>query len=194
MSIRESWKRIVDWHKRSVPKGKFRLAKAARKGQLTAFEAELGILLPADVRESYLLHDGTAGTWLLYFGEVMSLDGIKAMWQRYGSWQAENGYGLGADWQPDDIEGPIKPIWWSPLRIPITDNGGGDPVMIDLDPGKGGERGQIISFGHELGPAECLPPAAHWLDQIASELEAGQHRYNEIEGMVHPITWKAVTP
>lgn len=191
MSIRESWKRIVDWHKRSVPEGKFRLAKAVRKGQFAAFEAELGILLPADVRESYLLHDGTAGTWLLYFGEVMSLDGIKAMWRRYGDWQAENGYGLGADWQPDDIEGPIKPIWWSPLRIPITDNGGGDPVMIDLDPNKGGERGQIIKFNHEGGPIKVLAPNfAHWLDKIASELEAGQHRYNEIEGMVHPITWK----
>src|SRR5437763_501607 len=101
MSLRESWKRIADWHKGNTRRGKFRLAKGTSKRRLDDFEKSIGLYLPEDVRESYLLHNGTS--WLLYFGEVMPIEGIEAMWLRYGEWQRENDYGLGADWQPQDI-------------------------------------------------------------------------------------------
>jgi cell wall assembly regulator SMI1 len=139
------------------------------------------------VRESYLLHDGTAGTWLLYYGEVMPLTGVETMWRRYGDWQQENGYGLGEDWQTRTITGPIKPVWWSPLRVPLTNNGGGDPVMLDLDPGKGGIRGQVIKFSHEVGPTNVLAPSwSEWLGVIADELAAGKYVYLENEDTIAP--------
>src|SRR4051794_18921116 len=107
MTLRESWKRIADWHKRNTPQGRFRLAKRSSKQRFSDFEKALGLLLPDDVRESYLLHNGTLGTWLLYFGEVMSLDQIELMWRRNGEWQQEDGYGLGVGWEPQNIKGPI---------------------------------------------------------------------------------------
>lgn len=163
------------------------MAKGASKRRLDAFERALGLYLPADVRESFLLHNGTAGTWLLYHGEVMPLDGAAAMWRRYGEWQNENGYGLGEDWQTRAIIGPIKPIWWNPLRIPFTDGGGGNPVMIDLDPGKGGTRGQVIKFNHEVGPVDVLGRSwSEWVERIADELEAGKHVYQEEHDTVAP--------
>jgi hypothetical protein len=37
------------------------------------------------------------------------------------------------------LESPeIKPIWWNQLRLPLTDNGGGDPVTLDMDPAGAG--------------------------------------------------------
>jgi cell wall assembly regulator SMI1 len=185
MSLREVWKRIAAWHKENAPPKRFTLAKAASRRQFDAFERSLGLHLPDDIRESYLLHNGTG--WLLYFGEVMPLGAVEAMWRRYGEWQRENGFGLGADWQPRDIKGPIKPIWWSPLRVPLTDNGGGDPVMLDLDPGKGGPRGQIIKFNHEVGPINVLAGSwSEWLTGIANGLEAGKYVYIESEDTVAP--------
>jgi cell wall assembly regulator SMI1 len=126
------------------------------------------------VRESYLLHDGTSD--LLGFGEVMPLSRVEAMWRMYDQWQRENGYGLGPSWEPEEVEGPIKRVWWSPLRIPLTDIGGGDPVMVDLDPAEGGTRGQVIRFSHEVGPRKVLARNwAEWLRGIADELNAGRN-------------------
>jgi cell wall assembly regulator SMI1 len=174
MSVRESWKRIADWYDGSPRRGLIILSAGASEGQLKALEQAIGNHLPEDLRESYLLHNGTSD--LLGFGEVMPLNRVEAMWRMYADWQRENGYGLGPDWEPRDIEGPIKPIWWSPLRIPVTDNGGGDPVMIDLDPGEGGTRGQVIRFSHEVGPEKVMARSwAEWLSGIEDELEAGKY-------------------
>jgi cell wall assembly regulator SMI1 len=187
MSLDNNWKRIALWHKRNARRGKFQLARGASMRRLDALEKALGIYLPADVRESYLLHNGTAGTWLLYHGEVMPLGGVEAAWQRYGEWQQDNGYGFGEDWKTGAINGPIKPVWWNPLRIPVTDNGGGDPIMLDLDPGKGGTRGQVIKFNHEVGPVNVLASSwTEWLSVIADDLEAGKYVYLEEAETVAP--------
>jgi cell wall assembly regulator SMI1 len=185
MSVRASWKRITDWHDGNARRGRFPLARGAPPEQVDALERTIGARLPDDVRESYLLHNGTG--WLLTYGEVMPVEGVEAMWRRYDQWQRENGYGLGADWQPDQLSGPIKSIWWNRLRIPVTDNGGGDPVMIDLDPAEGGTRGQVIKFSHEVGPVRVLAPSwAEWLRGIADGLEAGKYVYIESEDTVAP--------
>jgi cell wall assembly regulator SMI1 len=174
MSVRESWKRIADWYDGSPRRGLIILEAGATEGQLEALERAIGSRLPDDVRESYLLHNGTSD--LLGVGEVMPLNRVEAMWQMYAAWQHENGYGLGPDWDPRDIEGPIKPIWWSALRIPVTHNGGGDSVMIDLDPAEGGTGGQVIWFSHEVGPEKVLARSwGEWLNGIAKELEVREY-------------------
>jgi cell wall assembly regulator SMI1 len=186
MDIQEVWQRILAWHQLNAPRGKFRLARGASAKRIASLERLIEQPLPNDLRESYQLHDGTAGTWLLFYGEVMPLDGIGRMWERYREWQ-KTGYGIGPDWKTHAIQGPIKPIWWSTLRIPITDNGGGDPVMIDLDPAKGGRRGQVIAYNHEIGPKQVLARSfAGWLEKIANALEAGEYVYIEEAGTVAP--------
>lgn len=186
MNIRESWKRIADWHRQNVSKDHFRLAKGVGKRRFDAFEKALGLLMPEDVRESYSLHNGS--TWLLNHGEVMSLEAIEVQWLQLNEWQQEDGYGIG--WTPTETVGPIKLIWWNPLRIPITDNGGGDPVTIDLDPGKGGHRGQVIKFNHEVGPVRVLAQGwSAWLQELADGLERGEYAYVESENMVAPVGW-----
>jgi cell wall assembly regulator SMI1 len=185
MSVRESWERIASWYDRNTRPGKFWRAPGASESQIDALEEALGSRLPEDVRESYRLHNGTS--WLLHYGEVMALGDVEAVWRRYGGWQRDDGYAVGASWQPREIKGPIKPIWWSPLRIPITDNGGGDPVMLDLDPAEGGTRGQVIDFNHEVGPLGVLASGwAEWLGAIADGLDAGEYVFHESEETVAP--------
>ncbi len=175
--LEHKWQRILAWHKRNVPRGMFRLARGVSEKRITDLEKLIGQPLPEDVRKSFRLHDGTAGTWLLFHGAVMPLGEIARMWERYREWQ-KTGYGIGPDWETNALRGPIKPIWWSTRRIPITDNGGGDPVMLDLDPARGGCRGQVIAYNHEIGPLHVLARSfAGWLGKIADGLEAGKYVY-----------------
>ena len=186
MSLERDWRRIADWYAANTPSG-LPLARGASESRIAAWEQTLGLSLPADLRESYRLHNGTGGVFLLYFGELMTLDGVERMWRRYGDWQRDNGYGVGDDWVTQ-AEGPIKPFWWSPARVPLTDNGGGDPVFLDLDPAKGGRRGQLIKYNHEVGPQFVLARSfAGWLGEIADGLEAGRFVYNvEAETVAPP--------
>ena len=180
MSIGENLKRIAAWHDRNVEQDYFFLAQGASESEFDALERTIGRRLPEDLRQSYLLHNGTG--WIPEIGEIMPIGGVESIestWRQYSSWQLEEGWGLGDDYKTEYIKGPIKPVWWNPLRIPVTTNGGGDPVMIDLDPAEGGIHGQVIRWGHEEGPREVLAPSwAEWLAAIADDLEAGKYAFN----------------
>jgi cell wall assembly regulator SMI1 len=185
MSLERDWQRIAKWYKDNTSSG-MSLAKGATTKRIATLEKALGHALPTDVRESYLLHNGTGGQFLLHFGELMTLDAIEKMWRRYGEWQQKNNYGIGDDWETH-AKGPIKPYWWSPARIPLTDNGGGDHVFLDLDPGKGGQLGQLIKYNHEVGPEFVLAKSlSRWLADIADGLEKGKYVYVEEEDTVAP--------
>lgn len=178
--MRRSWKRIADWYRKNTPR-QLKLAKGASARTLAAFEKKLGILLPKEVRSAYSLHNGTSGMWLLFHGAVLSLKGIERMWSEYNELQRDENYGLGEDYATDMMQNrQIKPVWWNPLRIPLIDGGSGDPVFLDLDPGSGGRRGQIIGYNHETGPERVLAESfPEFLKQIADDLEAGKYEYHE---------------
>ncbi len=191
MSIAKDWRRIPAWYGREHPEPRSPSPGATQK-QLTDLETLIGTHLPDEFCESYTLHNGTGGGSILYYGLLHSLEGIATEWKMYRKWQEENGYGKGFDWRPAELVSPeIRPYWGGPLRLPITDNGGGDPVTLDLDPmKKRGTRGQIIKLNHEVGPINVLAPSfAAWLERIAGELEAGIHADSQSGWMVCPVAW-----
>jgi cell wall assembly regulator SMI1 len=187
--VTESWKRIAAWYGVNTPPGTLRPPPGAAEGLLRETEAKLGTRLPEDVREFYRLHDGLGGSWLLHHGELLSLAGVLRQWEMYCEWQRKDGYGIGPDWEPQQLSGPIKPVWWNPRRIHLTDNSGNHRTL-DLDPLPGGRLGQILWHDHEVGPVEVLAPSfAAWLSGMADELEAGVHGYSESSRMVCPVAW-----
>lgn len=215
-SVARSWDRILAWYNAKTPPGTLSANPGATERQLAELESLVGTHLPEDFQESYRLVDGTGRGWLLYHGSLLSLAQIAAEWQKYRKWWVEQGYFEGPAFRPRQLESPeIKPVWWTTRRLPITDNGGGDPVMLDLDPASGGTRGQIIDTSHEVGPTSVLvrprrrvdqpylwdmgnetdPIAglgtgmAGWLAQIAYELESGVHAYSKSSKMVCPVAW-----
>lgn len=191
MSVAKSWGRILKWYDANTPSGTLSVCSGATREQVAELEALVGQRLPQDFRASYELYNGTDAGRVLFYGSLHSLAGISSEWQMYRKWQEEDGYGKGANWKPAQLKSrEIKPIWWSPLRLPLTDNGGGDPVTLDLDPAASGTRGQIIDFNHEVGPIKVLGTGmGDWLDRIAGELESGIHAYSEDSLMVCPVAW-----
>jgi cell wall assembly regulator SMI1 len=111
---------------------------------------------------------------------------VLRQWREYRRWQEEEGWGAGDEYETDIEEGPIKPVWWNPLRLPLTDNSG-DHILADFDPAEGGRLGQILEHSHEVGPERILAPSfGAWLTSLADGLEAGAYVYHEAEETVAP--------
>ena len=58
MAVADSWSRIAAWYDAYTPLGTFDLNSDADPADVAAFELAIGAELPADYRESVLLHDG----------------------------------------------------------------------------------------------------------------------------------------
>jgi cell wall assembly regulator SMI1 len=180
-TIAESWNRIVAWLADHAPGYPFDLNPGADEKSIASFETDIGLELPGDFKESLRLHDGGA-CWLPpIYGDFLRIDRILEQWATYRTWQEEEGYGLGDEWIPAAIEGPIKPIWWNPRRIYITDNSG-DHLTLDLDPPEDGVYGQILEHSHELGPVRVLAVSwSEFLQKTVEDLESGKYVYFENE-------------
>ncbi|RYX80736.1 glucan biosynthesis protein [bacterium] len=189
-TIVSAWKRIAAWYDANTPEGTLVLAPGASEEEIVHLENTIGFRLPDDLRASFAVHNGvTNEAFLLYHGELLSLKGVLQEHQGRLQWQREDGYGVGPDYEPRDIESssPIKPVFWNPLRLPLTDNSG-NAVMSDFDPAPGGQWGQIIAFDHEVGPQRVLGPSfGQWLTSLAEGLENGEYTWIEEEGQVGPL-------
>jgi cell wall assembly regulator SMI1 len=178
--ITKAWPRIIRWYTRNVQGKEWRAANGAREEEIQQVESIVGLHFPADLRQSYRLHNGSRDQVLFPYGfHLLSLDGIVAQWKM---WLSLVQAGTFASAKPVPT-GPIKQIWWNPKWIPLTHNAGGDHQCSDMDPDKGGTVGQIIKFSHEVGPQRVLANSfTRWLTEFADELESGRYRFDEDEG------------
>jgi len=187
MALANAWNRIVAWHEANTRPGKFRLNPGASPAAVAAFEQAIGAKLPNDFRESLLLHDGGSEYgWILWYGELLSIDAMLKQWTMYRDWQASGEYAApgSTDWATESIEGPIKPIFWNVKRLFITNNSG-NHLTLDLDPPQEGNHGQVFYHSHEVGSEKLLAPSwAAFLDQLADDLEAGKYIYVAAEDVV----------
>ncbi|MCC6877249.1 MAG: SMI1/KNR4 family protein, partial [Sandaracinaceae bacterium] len=73
-----------------------------------------------------------------------------------------------SDAEDEDDDYPVKQQAWLPGWIPVTTDGDGYSLMVDLDPGAGGQAGQVISVNDE-GGVRLLegPDFLTWLSDVA---------------------------
>ncbi len=199
--MEEVWQRIESWLRDAAPK-RFRLTPGASEGEIRAAESTIGCHLPEDVRESYRVHNGSNRIWLVEQGYLMPLEpphdlprrqrvlfrGVVESWQAMQEMLARGYFDTpGGRSRP---KGPIKKDWWNPRWIPITDNQCGDSLGLDMDPAKGGQVGQVISWWHERGLIRVLATNLRsWLSGVADDLEAGRCRFDERAGAILKATY-----
>ena len=175
------WHRIETWLAAHAPPLLASLQAGAQAEEIRRTETVLGVTLPADVKASYRIHNGQAAgsPWLLEEGELLSLADIERGW---GSWKELADAGVFAD-APGKPSGPIRADWWNPRWIPITHDGSGNHLCLDLAPAPGGTPGQLITVWHDDDQRRLVAPSfSAWLTQLADRLEAGIYRYSESEG------------
>lgn len=180
------------------------LAPPATEAALSEAELELGVSLPAELRASFLEHDGEAR-------DVGCIEGLhlNTLEEALVDWRAMNELLESGAFEPLPTLDPSNfeataalmrqiearalgkvsaaPTEQSPrhagLRgghwrrgwFPFASTGGGDSLCVDLDPGAGGVFGQVFFFDHEEGPSPVRAPGLRaWLQSYVDELEAGR--------------------
>src|SRR5262249_199239 len=129
------------------------LPAGASKQIIDLLETTLATKLPLPVKKFYQRHDGSGEflfePWINGGGSqrFLSLKELARLWKDLVKLAKE----VERD-EDDDFGaqmGPIKRHFWHRKWLPITVNGQGDNVFLDLDPAPGGSRGQMVDWSHE---------------------------------------------
>lgn len=153
---------------------------------LASFERELGCQLPDAVRESFRIADGQdldSGCSGLFFGlHWMPLEDVMREW---AFWRhAEHDPEAGKNPAVLATMASVPPAWIKQLYacrgwIPLITDRSGNYVGVDLDPGPGGQWGQVIVFGRDFD-RKCVQWRGDgeggwgkWLAGFVDDLESG---------------------
>jgi cell wall assembly regulator SMI1 len=173
--VRTAFERVV----RLLP-GDPLLNPPATGERLAAAEEHLGQRLPDDVRALYRLADGqvqyehpdllqAAG---LVGGEpFLPLARVLLHWDQWAGFESDISLDEFASSTP---EGFVRPRYSVRGWIPLTHDGGGNHVGVDLDPDERGRVGQVITFGRDDEAHRVLAPSiGSYLEQLADLLDQG---------------------
>jgi cell wall assembly regulator SMI1 len=180
-SIADVWKQLEITLKAVAPNVKKSLNRPTTDAKLDELESRLGLQLPAEVRLSYLRHNGQksehAGLLPEGFADLddeyrlLTVADILAEWKPWKE-LLDIGEFVGETATPDV---GVRVDWWNPGWVPIASNGGGDSVCIDLAPAVGSTLGQVILMSHESSDrlrlarslGEMLTELVHYYEQQA---------------------------
>lgn len=149
--IEAAWERIENWLMENGPMTLLTLNGGATDKDFWAAEAALGFPLPAELRESYRIHNGQAEGVLMDDAQFLSLADMASAWQRRTASTA----------------------LWKPNWLPLTTDEAGNHACFDT------KSGQIIFFLHDENTTGRVAASfTHWLQNFADALEAGQYEWS----------------
>lgn len=177
--------RLDAWYAAHLPPDQQALNPPASEAQLAAFERTLGFALPPAYRQLYRWHDGEDDDlWGHVYGlPLLPLERAAAEWRVWNEVLAEfggNPYAIpGGSWP----SGAVDPAYINPRRIPLTHDGSGNHIGLDLDPWPEGRVGQVILYGRDEDLKAVLAPSlGRFLEWIADLLESGNVRLDAEPG------------
>ena len=163
------------WYESNLPEALIALNRGASKSAITRFEEQIGLELPDDLRESFSIHNGENATKIcvgcVYGLNLLSLDGC------YRQWKSWNGI-IPIPELDEDAEsipkGYVRPHYFHSSWIPLTHDGSGNHIAVDLAPGEHGTVGQIIVCGRDdLTHYVAAHSFSHFLRHMLDELTGG---------------------
>lgn len=185
--LAHTWARLQAFLSNSYPELSDSLNFPTDPATLNELELRLNMPLPSSVRESYLCADGQdidgGVTDGLFFGlALLPLEDVLREWT---FWRAvESDPRTGANPRLLATMASLPPRWCKRAYacrgwLPLVSDRAGNYVGVDLDPGPGGEWGQVIVFGRDfdrkcvLWRGEGEGGWGRWLAAFVDELEAG---------------------
>lgn len=137
-SVAERWATIRAWLQTHHPDALEQFNPAASPDAIAAVERARGITLPDDYKTFLAIHDGQ--------DEFAPFVGLGALLPIAEVADTEL-FGEEMEVPADCVGEGVRAVDWSPGWIPISRSARGrDFLCIDLDPGPGGVRGQIIEY------------------------------------------------
>lgn len=176
-TIADSWKLIAAALRVRPTSASAVLPAGASLDAVRRVETEVGVALPEDMRESYVLHNGSNGLWICEQGFLMPLmatgEGLLGSYGVLDLWRAMSEVGEEMSRERSSPSGPIRDDYWNRLWIPVTENECGDFVCVDLAPRTGGQHGQVIDWNHEQGATRVLAGSfGQWLVGLADNIDS----------------------
>jgi cell wall assembly regulator SMI1 len=174
------WRQLEAWLSTHWPDGLSSLNPPATQEDISALEAALGAKLPPSFIDCLKVHNGQSDAAGLFDGfEFLSTGEILDQWS---AWSDLLDAGE-LDGMVSEPEPGVRPDWWHVRWIPITHNGGGDHVCLDLAPAGKGQVGQVITMWHDMGARAVLAASfEQWFRQYVAAVLAGAYAYSEDAG------------
>jgi cell wall assembly regulator SMI1 len=173
--VHDTWRRLEEALSTRVAARNVALRPPASAEAVAAAEAALGTSFPPEFVASLGVHEGQSSRalevldgWRLY-----ALPEIVRVWQRFCEMAADGTLRTVDDPSSVFPKGPVRPRDWDRAWIPIGADGGGEHLMLDLDPPRGGVRGQVLRHPRAGSPEVLAPGFAAWLRSVADQIESG---------------------
>jgi len=151
MTIKQLWQRLETWANNNAPELLDELQGPASDIEIEELEKRLHLILPEDLKESLLIHNGEDDGWparVFYeYGAYLPVPKIYNMWKKLSSLSKNSERYVDDDEQPSDNR--IKLVTFSERWIPVMEQNGDVFWAVDLDPGETGINGQIIEVDWE---------------------------------------------
>ena len=190
--------RLDAWYAAHLSPKQYKLNPPATDAQIDAFERLVGVKFPSSYRQLYRWHDGEdEDRWGHIYGiPLLSLSHAAYEWKNWhdvlGREFRGDRYAIPADSWP---RGAVDPAYINPRWIPLTADGSGNHIGIDMSPWPSGRVGQIILFGRDEDVKAVLAESlGKFLEWIAGLLEGGNFRLKLDPGEVALRQFALKTP
>jgi len=177
--------RLDRWYAAHLPTARYVLNPPAKDAALDRLKNLFGVAMPSSWRQLYRWHDGEKDDrhGHIYGLPLLPLAEVEAQWRSWAKilayFKGDRYVIPGGGWP----EGAVDPAYINPRWIPLTHDGSGNHIGIDLDPWPQGRVGQVILFGRDeevkIVLAESLGKFLGW---IADLLESGNFRLKVASG------------
>ena len=181
------WQTYEAWLENNYPAGIKDLNAGTSEELFKKLESKIGNKLPDKYREWLTVHNGqkSSAAGLLVGGEFFSTDGILAEWQIMETLLDEGKFNFQSE---SDPKGKIKTDWWNKNWIPISGDGAGNLICLDMSPDKNGSMGQVIDFDHETVDRTVLADSfEEYIGNYINDLKSGQYKYSDEYGLILPL-------
>ena len=174
------WKELTKWFEANAPELLETFRPGASEAEIADLEAHIGLELPDDFRTFLKICNGQFRDReaRFYSGDLMPIEDIKRDWSMMQD-LLEKGTFKESTTYPGE---GVKKAWWNPAWVPFLFWQSADNTVLDLDPAKGGTRGQVVIFWHDQGDRDVDQPSfTGWLEFIMDGIKSGEIVYDREE-------------
>ena len=159
------------------------LSPPATPGQLDEVASQLPFAFPDELKQLYSVHNGEANERGLFFGlPFISLEAAFDEWQLLADLSTDDF----SDIDRNIVSVPkkhIKKNYMNMHYFPISRDGGGNYLGVDLDPDEKGTKGQIINLGSDENTRYVIAPSLEdFLAFCIREIERDNYVVEETMG------------
>lgn len=178
-AVGSAWERLERWYRERAPAVYADLQPGASGEEVEALQGRLGKRLPRDFVASLKRHNGAVAFHDGY--RYLSTGALSKVWAMMRSLKQQGAF---STYEPKaSVKDVLQHTWWDVGWVPFAEDGQGNLICVDLNPGPGGKRGQVIYWERVEGPLTSRYGSLfEWLWRYQHALYRGAYVYVAEDG------------